>query len=45
MTNERKAQIEQFAKEMGMSFASAKTMLEEIENDIDTHETMQGIWY
>ena len=45
MTNERRTQIEEFAKEMGLSFASAKRMLEEIENDIDTNETMQEIWY
>ena len=46
MTNERKMQIEEFAKETGLSFASAKQMLEEIESENDFfHETMQEMWY
>lgn len=46
MTNERKMQIEAFAKEVGLSFASAKAMLEEIEADnFDYCETMREVWY
>lgn len=45
MTNERRTQIEEFAKEMGLSFASAKMMLEEIEADFDGNEAMAEIWY
>lgn len=45
MTDERRTQIEKIAKEYGFSFASAKRFLEEIENEIDTNETMAEMWY
>ena len=44
--NERKMQIESFAKEFGLSFASAKAMLEEIEaDDFDYCDSMREVWY
>ena len=45
MTNERKNQIEKFAKEVGLSFVDAKQMLEEIESDYDGCEEMLEVWY
>lgn len=45
MTQERRKQIEEFAKEVGLSFASAKMMLEEIEQDIDTEESMREMMF
>lgn len=45
MTNERKNVIEKFAKEAGLSFASAKQMLEEIEAEYDGNEAMREVWY
>ena len=45
MGTERKNEIEAFAKEYWLSFASAKRMLEEIEDDYDAHEVMAEVWY
>ena len=46
MTTERKMQIEELAKETGLSFASAKAMLEEIEaDDFDYRDAMESAWY
>lgn len=45
MSVERKNKIEKFAKEYGLSFASAKRMLEEIEADYDANEVMAEMWY
>lgn len=45
MTDERRTQIEEIAKEYGFSFASAKRFLEEIENEVDTNEAMAEMWY
>lgn len=46
MTNERKIQIEKFAKEVGLSFVDAKMMLEEIEAEDDSFcATMREVWY
>ena len=45
MTNERRTQIEEIAKEYGFSFASAKRFLEEIESEVDTNEVMAEMWY
>ena len=45
MTNERRTQIEEFAKEAGLSFAAAERMLVEIENDIETNEEFAEMWY
>lgn len=46
MTNERKNQIEKFAKEVGLSFVDAKMMLEEIEAEEDSFcDTMREVWY
>ena len=40
MTQEKIKQIEEFAKKVGLSFVDAKRMIEEIEQDIDTEESM-----
>lgn len=45
MTNERRTQIEELAKEVGLSFRDAERMLEEIENDVDTNEAFSEMWY
>lgn len=46
MTEERKQQIEDFAKKTGLSFIDAKRMLEEIEADDSFYEqTMAEIAY
>ena len=45
MSVERKNKIEKFAKDYGLSFASAKRMLEEIEADYDANEVMAEMWY
>ena len=45
MTDERRTQIEEIAKEYGFSFASAKRFLEEIESEVDTNEAMAEMWY
>ena len=45
MSDERKNEIEAFAKKSGLSFASAKRMLEEIEDDYDATEVMAEVWY
>lgn len=46
MTNERKMQIEQFAKETGLTFVDAKKMLEEIESEDESFvDTMREVWY
>ena len=46
MTEERKKQIEEFAKKTGLSFIDAKRMLEEIETDDFSYEqTMVEIAY
>jgi len=46
MTEERKQQIEAFAKKKGLSFVDAKRMLEEIETDDFSYEqTMAEIAY
>lgn len=45
MTDERRTQIEEIAKEYGFSFASAKAFLEEIESEVDTNEAMSEMWY
>ena len=45
MSTERKMEIEAFAKKVGLSFASAKRMLEEIEADYDENEAMAEMWY
>lgn len=45
MSIERKNEIEAFAKEYGLSFASAKRMLEEIEVEYDANESMAEMWY
>ena len=45
MTNERRTQIEEFAKEAGLSFVDAERILVEIENDIDTNEAFAEMWY
>ena len=45
MTDERRTQIEEIAKEYGFSFASAKEFLEEIESEVDTNEVMAEMWY
>ena len=45
-TKERKMQIEQFAKETGLSFVDAKKMLKEIESeDASFCEIMREMWY
>ena len=45
MTDERRIQIKEIAKEYGFSFASAKVFLEEIESEVDTNEAMAKTWY
>ena len=45
MSIERKNEIEAFANEYGLSFASAKRMLEEIESEYDANESMEEMWY
>lgn len=46
MTEERRNQIEELTKDLGLSFASAKQMLEEIEDeDFDYEQTMAEIAY
>lgn len=45
MTTERRKQIEEFAKEAGLSFRDAERMLVEIENEVDTNEAMAETWY
>ena len=45
MSIERKNEIEAFANEYGLSFASAKRMLEEIEAEYDANEVMGELWY
>lgn len=45
MPEERRKEIEEFAKEVGLSFVDAKRMLEEIENDVDHNEAMRELWY
>lgn len=45
MSIERKNEIEAFAREYGLSFASAKRMLEEIESEYDANELMAEMWY
>ena len=45
MSIERKNEIEAFAKEYGLSFASANRMLEEIEAEYDANESMAEMWY
>lgn len=45
MTDERIEKIEEMAKRLGLSFASAKAMLEEIESDYDGNEAMSEVWY
>jgi hypothetical protein len=45
MTNERRKQIEEFAKAVGLGFVDAERMLVEIENDVDTTETIREVWY
>ena len=45
MSIERKNEIEAFAREYGLSFASAKRMLEEIESEYDANESMAEMWY
>lgn len=45
MTIERKNEIEEFAKEVGLSFVDAKRMLEEIEAEYDGNEIMREVWY
>ena len=45
MSIERKNEIEAFAKEYGLSFSSAKRMLEEIEAEYDANESMAEMWY
>ena len=45
MSIERKKEIEEFAKEYGFSFASAKAKLEEIESDYDPDEFFAEVWY
>ena len=45
MTDERRTQIEEIAKEYGFSFASAKRFLEEIESEVDANEAMAEMWY
>lgn len=45
MTNERRTQIEEIAKEYGFSFVDAERFLEEIESDIDNTEIMKEVWY
>lgn len=46
MTTERRTQIEELGKAMGLGFADAKRMLEEIENDDNSYEqTMCEIAY
>lgn len=45
MPEERRKEIEEFAKEVGLSFVDAKRMLEEIENDVDHNEAMREMWY
>lgn len=45
MTIERKNEIEEFAKEVGLSFVDAKRMLEEIEAGYDGNEIMKEVWY
>ena len=45
MSAERKNEIEEFAKGYGLSFASAKRMLEEIEAEYDSNESMEEMWY
>lgn len=42
MTEERKQQIENFANKTGLSFASAKRMLEEIEADDFSYEQIMA---
>ena len=45
MSIERKTEIEAFAEKSGLSFASAKRMLEEIAADYDGNEVMAEVWY
>lgn len=45
MTNERRMQIEELAKEVGLSFRDAERMLDEIENDFDANEAFSEMWY
>ena len=46
MTEERRKQIEEFGKEVGLSFIDAKRMLEEIErDDFDYNQYMCEIAY
>lgn len=45
MNIERKKEIESIANKYGLSFASAKRMLEEIEADYDSNEIMAEVWY
>ena len=45
MSIERKNEIEALAREYGLSFASAKRMLEEIEVEYDANESMAEMWY
>lgn len=45
MTQEKRKQIEEFAKKLGLSFVDANRMLEEIEQDIDTEESMREMMF
>ncbi len=46
MTEERRKQIEEFANKVGLGFASAKRMLEEIEaDDFSYEQSMAEIAY
>lgn len=45
MSEERRRQIEELAKKVGLSFVDAKRMLEDIENDFDANEAMAEMWY
>ena len=45
MPEERRKEIEKFAKEVGLSFVDAKRMLEDIENEVDYDEKMRELWY
>jgi hypothetical protein len=46
MSEERIREIEKLANDAGLSFASAKMMLEEIEaDDFDCCDAMREVWY
>lgn len=45
MTEERRKEIEELGKQVGLSFVDAKRMLEEIENDVDYDTAFYEMMY